>query len=378
VAVCIENISAPGVQPVTWDLHAGRIDAGPLAKVATIFPVHPATEASQWGSGFTASGEHFLFSTPATGVAGAPEILSFIRTDQIGAAPATEVAVGASRWTLSASGARLFYLKDYNHDQRGAPSGTLHMREFPAGVSETRIVGERIPGGASGGVGAYQVLADQDGEDAGLGVLVDVRAGRGDYRWLKDPAASPDDPANLALVIDDISALPMFSPDLRYYVLPRALDQQAGTGGSWIVKADGTGACALTTSLTSGLSGQPFTSDSSLVFWMASYDPATDSGQGWVANPDGCTGIRQFSTGIDFWFVDGARGLLYSDDTNGVVSLRYAPIQQGQLAAGGLLQAEADRLYAILPGYTGVLYSLTRLGVDENMSGIYYLPLPPP
>ncbi len=56
VAVCIENISPEGVMPVTWDIHAGGLEGGPMKKVATITPVHPVTEASQWGSGFTADG----------------------------------------------------------------------------------------------------------------------------------------------------------------------------------------------------------------------------------------------------------------------------------------------------------------------------------
>ena len=81
VAVCIENISALGVEPMTWDVHAGRIDAGPMKKVAQIIPVHPQTEASQWGSGFTATGDYFTFSTP-TAATGMRETLFFIRTDR--------------------------------------------------------------------------------------------------------------------------------------------------------------------------------------------------------------------------------------------------------------------------------------------------------
>jgi hypothetical protein len=148
---------------------------------------------------------------------------------------------------------------------------------------------------------------------------------------MKDPMGSADDPAGVISVVDDLGTLPTYSPDLRFFYLARAEDF-FGTSDSWITRADGTQPCALTQSTESALFGYPFTSDSSLVFWMDNYDFGTDAGEGWVANPDGCTSKRQFSTAIDFWFVDGARGLLYSDDSDGQrVTLRWAPVQSGQL-----------------------------------------------
>ena len=46
---------------------------------------------------------------------------------------------GVSRWTLNAAGTKWFYLKDYNYNREGEPSGTLYMADFPAGGNEVKI-----------------------------------------------------------------------------------------------------------------------------------------------------------------------------------------------------------------------------------------------
>jgi hypothetical protein len=113
------------------------------------------------------------------------------------------------------------------------------------------------------------------------------------------------------------------------------------------------------------------------MFWMDNFDAATDSGEGWVANPDGCASRRKFSNAIDFWFVDGAKALLLSDDSDGQrVSLRYAPVQSGQLGMPALAQRQIDRMFAVLPNFEAVLFSITSS--QATVDGVYHLPLPPP
>jgi hypothetical protein len=184
VAVCIENVSPEGVTPVTWDIHAGGLEAGPMKKVATITPVHPQTEASQWASGFTATGDHFVFSTPSVAT-GNRETLFFIKTTDIGTAIPTQVGIpGVSRWSLNAAGTRWFYLKDYNYNRQGEPSGTLYMSDFPTGANELRIqsagggLAPLIPGGSVRGVGTYQVLVDASNEDCRSIGRIDCRLPR--------------------------------------------------------------------------------------------------------------------------------------------------------------------------------------------------------
>ena len=150
-----------------------------------------------------------------------------------------------------------------------------------------------------------------------------------------------------------------------------------GTTDTWVVKSDGTGSCALTQSLSSSIFGFPFTTDSSLMFWMDNFDAATDSGEGWVANPDGCANKRRFASSIDFWFVDGAKALLFSDDSDGrFVTLRYAPVQSGQLGMPVVAQRQIDRMFGVLPNFEGVLFSITSN--NAAVDGVYHLPLPPP
>ena len=386
VAVCIENISPEGVMPVTWDIHAGGLEGGPMKRVATITPVHPMTEASQWGSGFTQMGDYFVFSTPSAAT-GNRETLFFIKTTDIGTAMPTQVGTpGVSRWTLNAAGTKWFYLKDYNYNREGEPSGTLYMADFPAGGNEVKIQSAAvappamplIPGGASRGVGTYQVLVDQMDKDAGLGLLVNVVGGRGNYRIMKNPAGSPDDPANVVSVINDIATLPIYSPDLRFHYFAKDVDDMVGTTDSWVLKTDGLTSCALTQTLASSIFGFPFLENAGLVFWMDNFDAATDSGEGWLANPDGCPAAskKKFSNAIDFWFVDGDKGVLYSDDSDGLrVSLRYAPFQGGTLVTMATpIQRQIDRMFAILPNYEGVMFSITSS--NQMVDGVYYLKLP--
>jgi len=383
VAVCIENISPEGVMPVTWDIHAGGLEAGPMKKVATITPVHPTTEASQWGSGFTSMGDYFVFSTPSTAT-GNRETLFYIKTTDIGTGTPTQVGdPGVSRWTLNAAGTKWFYLRDYNYNREGEPSGTLYMRDFPGGAMETKIQGTMpagmplVPGGTTKGVGTYQVLVDQNDMDAGLGLLVNVVGGRGNYRIMKNPAGSPDDPANVISVVNDIATLPIYSPDLRFNYFAKAVDEMVGTTDSWVIKSDGTGSCTLTQTLASSIFGFPFLENAGLVFWMDNFDAATDSGEGWLANPDGCPAAskKKFSNAIDFWFVDGDKGMLYSDDSDGQrVSLRYAPFSGGTLVTGQPIQKQIDRMFAIQPNYEGVMFSITSS--NQTVDGVYYLKLP--
>src|SRR6201999_1024678 len=97
-----------------------------------------------------------------------------------------------SRWTISADGKHWFYLRDFNYDVNGAPSGTLYTADFPAGTNEKKIqritsAPPLVPGGSTGGVGAFQVLSDENDVDQGVGFLGSVVSGKGNYRVIKNP-----------------------------------------------------------------------------------------------------------------------------------------------------------------------------------------------
>ena len=373
VAMCLENLSPPSVEPLTVDLHAGPIAAGPLPRAATITPLHPEHGYTQWASGFSPQGDRLVFSN-ASSATGNRETLYTVRMDDVGRTPPTQLGEpGISRWALSADGLRVFYLREYNYD--GAqPSGSLFWRNFPDGPNELACTGSELPGGPSRGVGVIQVLSDAANHDGGLGAVVNLVDGMGEYRILKDPAASANDPLNVIRVATGIASLPVHSPDLRFSYVAKAVDGFFGTTDAWIMDNQGRGGCSLTEEPDASIFGLPFTPSSSLVFWASKINLFTQAGEGWVANPAGCAEKRKFSESIDFWFLNGDQSLLYSDDSDGrVVTLRQAPIAPHQLGTPVVLQGQVHRMYAVLPGHRAVLFQLES-GAPAT-DGIYYLPL---
>jgi hypothetical protein len=375
VATCLENVT--GLEEggiLQYDLHAGSLESGPLPKVVTLFPRHAQTQDVTAVFDFNRSGDTLLFSTPATpgsAVVAPVESLYFLKIADAGKLPPTQVAENVSRFALSADQTRWFYLRDYNYNTDGSPSGTLTTSDFPLGTNERRIQGPTIPSGSTRAVGAFQVLVDAAGLDAGIGLLVDVALGRGDYKILP----RVDDPLTVFSVVAGSLGLPLPSPDGRFSIFSRTRSDNVATVDLNVIATDGrTIFCTLTGMPTGALFGVPFSGASSLVFWMDSYDQATDSGQGWVASPRDCSGKRMFARGIDNWFVKNEEMLVFSDDGDGQsVSLRVARINAGQLSPATLLQQGAGRTYAILPEWDAAIISLTTTTASVN--GLYRIPL---
>ena len=379
VAVCIVNISPDNAPVVTWDLHAGTT-SGILPKVATIHPVHPTTMSTQWRSGFTQDGLFFAYSTGGPTFADR-ETLYVIPTAMLGTGTPTMIGPGISRWTLSGDGTRWFYLKDFNYNVDGEPSGTLYMRDFAGGTAapaETPIASTLVKGGSTGGVGAFQPIVDQMNQDAGIGVLQNIVAARGDYLIINNPAGNLDDPTNVRTIVTDIGGMPIYSQDLRYSYYNKSFDQDIGTADSHVVNNTTGVSCALTTSLQSSIFGQPFTASAGLVFWVDNFNQATQAANGWLASPSDCmTARRQFATAADFWFINGDDRLVYSDQSDGVVvTLRHAPILGGiDLGPPVEIQRGVGRLFGILPDFSGVLFTLAT--GNPEVDGVYHSTLPP-
>jgi hypothetical protein len=372
VAVCIENLSDISSESISWDLHAGPVDGGPTKKLATIYPFHPDTGASQSDAAFTQQGDYLLYSTPPSPTG--QETLYQVKTSEIGAVAPTMVGAGLSHWNVNAAGTQLYYLRDHRY-LPGEPSGMLHTSAFPAGGGERRVAGSQLRA-EDAGLAVYQVLVDAKGSDGGLGFLSNLTPGRADYRVLNDPAGSYDDPANVTTVITDmlLARLPVFSQGLGHALFTRNGDDFVGTTDAWVVKRDGTGACALTTSVASWLFGYPFVSEGGLVMWADNYDQLTDAGEGWLANADGCSDKRRFAVGIDYWFVKHGALVLYSDDSDGTtVTLRAAHIDGGRWPDTVTeIKRGVDRKYAVVGDYEGVVYKVVGDGVA---AGLYHYQL---
>jgi hypothetical protein len=383
VAWCIVNVTGLDEgQTLTWDEHVGDINNGPMPKISTVYPTHPQTQASQADSLFTVMGDYYAWSTPPNGgsaTSAPPESLWYIKTADIkpGVAPAgIKVADGISNFTVNYDNTKYFYMRQYNYNTDGSPSGTLYMADFPAGTNEVMLASANIPSGNTKGVGAYRMLIDQDGAGKGIGFLTDVVLGKGNYKILKDPADLVS-PTAVINVINGSLGLPLPSGNLihSYYATTQA--DMIATTDSNVTKNDGTVGCSLQSQPTSALFGFPFTKSAALAFWMDNYDQATDSGQGWMASAANCQGKRMFTSNVDYWFVNGDDALLYSDEGDGqTAALKYAPITNlSTVGTGQPIQRQINRTFWILPNYEGVIYGITSTSAAAN--GIYYAKLPP-
>ena len=54
----------------------------------------------------------------------------------------------------------------------------------------------------------------------------------------------------------------------------------------------------------------PFSPRAGLVFWIDNVNAMTGLGEGWLANPDGCTGKHKFADAVDIWFPMGESGMI--------------------------------------------------------------------
>jgi len=137
--------------------------------------------------------------------------------------------------------------------------------------------------------------------------------------------------------------------------------------------------CVLQLKETTDLYGEPFLEKSGLVFWVDDVDPNLLVGRAMVANPADCSNKRVFAKNLDFWFVVGDRGIVFSDDTDiDRVSLRYLSVPDGHSwpkeNEGVLVQRQAGRIYSLTrPTFDTVIFQMA-LGFGSD--GLYYAKLP--
>jgi hypothetical protein len=128
----------------------------------------------------------------------------------------------------------------------------------------------------------------------------------------------------------------------------------------------------LAASPTTAFYGSAFLPHAGLVMWIDKIDYGTDTGEGWLANPDGCTGKRKFAEGVDYWFPVRDDALIYTD--NGAAEtadLRYAKLGPGgawPAAASPTIRAGVGRVYGLLePDRDYVVYVIANGGPDAGL-----------
>jgi hypothetical protein len=358
-ALCIEDVHLEATPPY-FDVHAGRVNGSPLPLASRIYPSSPAG-ARQWSIAFTPAGDYFAYSTGGA-TAAEPETLYAWKIDEVGMAD-RRVTVGAvASWDIASDGKHWFYLRDYNYPPRNStldPSGTLVSADFPGGGNPVTVATQ---------VGSY-VLLGEIGTARGVAYLDHLTAGKGTYKMLSDPTK----PAGAVTVATNVLSA-LVSPDLRYSLLQTQTGAtSADVGDAVIIKNDGTGRCALAAGATAAQFGAAFLPHSDRVFWADNVNPMTLEGEGWIGNPDGCGDKQKFGSLVDFWFLAGDAGLVFSDTaTTSTSTVRYAKLGAGgAFPAGGatLIRAGVGRVYAPLgPDLDHIIFQIGDGGPDD---GIY-------
>lgn len=358
VVVCLENVSDPKTPPLQFDLTAGR--AGTGAKlVKRITPFRVDNDAEQWAAGFTDDGATLLFSTGGT-AATDKETLYQVAIDQVGMPDAVKMLTtpGVSQWTLSGDSKHIYFFRDYNYNTMGDPAGTLVAADFPSGANEKVLVQK---------VGLFQALGDGT-KDQGITFFDNIKTGTADYKYMRDPAK----PTEVITVATGIAGTISLSRDLRYVMFFRTSDEMTGLTDVWIAKMDASKpACALTGDPGASVYGPAFTPNGSLVMWVDNIDVAQGLGEGWVATPEGCAAKRKFADLIDYWFLHGNDGMVYSDE-GGVdtATLKAATFPNGtSLGAGTVIQRGINRMYGLLPEFDSVIYNVPR--TPGPLDGLY-------
>jgi hypothetical protein len=365
--LCIENIVVDMNQQVTFDLTVGRVSGAPFV-VKTIVPARG--DSTQWRANFSRDGQQLFFSTGGkTTLPADAETLYSVLLDA-GGTPTMVGTPGISRWSISADSQKFYYLRNFNYDF-GAPAGTLMMADYPTGANEVALALK---------VGAIVPLAE--GEiDRGVAFFDTVLAGKGSFKYLKDRTKTT--PADVITVAAGIGGTLGISRDLRYLYYYKDADQDFGWTDGYVAHMDGsdmkngkTGGCVLTDQLNSDQYGTSFLPSGGLIFWVDNIDKVDGVGQGWVANPEGCTGKQQFSDKIDFWFLHESDAILYSDEgTRDFSTIKLDTILGGTMLRGSptVVQRQSDRIYGVLANWKAVVFNIVGAPASD---GLYFAKLP--
>jgi hypothetical protein len=204
-------------------------------------------------------------------------------------------------------------------------------------------------------VGALHALEDASGVQ-GIGFFDNVKNATATYKIVRNR----DMPAMITTVVTSTAGIAALTSDLKYLYYYKQVDDTNGTTDGYIATTDGSGPpCTLTTNTTSDQYGDPFTPNGKLVMWVDNIDFDNGVGEAWVANPAGCTGKRKWTDQMDFWFLHGNDGMIFSDTGAGTAStLKYVTFPNGDsIGTPVTVQTQIARIYALMD-FDAVVYSI--------------------
>jgi hypothetical protein len=349
-AICIENPVTDADMNTTAELHAGTLDdqnGGTLPLIDTLFVFGAADPSGvqKWSASLTPDGASVAWSTRVL-----PTDTENLKVQKL-AAGSTPVAVATdvSQWIVSSDSSEWLWLKSYNYDQMGAPSGTLQSATFPGGGGVKTLsagVGDFNEAGSKGVLyrtlvasnsGTLTLQADRDGTAAGTMIDQGVFFV---FEVTKD-GKSISYTKNVQSLNAGTTTVPIF-------------DLYVANGGPK--------PCALTSQATAFLAPN-FLSAGDIAAW-GNLNTTTGEVQGEYTTISNCT-TRKFAADVFSWTPIADEGFVYLDtldpDPNvNEATLRYGKVAAGLLpATGTVIQTRAALNFAtLLPAISVVVYTV--------------------
>jgi hypothetical protein len=371
-AICLENPQPDSTNKYvhTVELHAGRLDdkGTPLPLVDTIIlqtandpTFSDGSSVRKWGARLSPDGNAVAWSTRATDQGTEDLKWQPVNDDAHRATVATDV----DQWTVSSDSQKWYWLKSYNYDTKGAPSGALQSASYPGGDTVKPIatnVGDYLSAASSlyfrskvtNNLGALQLVADREA------------------------------PQTVTMVDDGVALVFGASKDAKNAIYTKNPQVVTGTSvflfDAYVAGVANTMPCALTKTATGVSFIQPtFLANGSLIAW-ARYNQAANEIEGMSTTVPGCVTRKYASDLFDVTPV-GDEGLVYldtvdSDPSVSEATLRFGQVMNGALPAPGMaVQARAGLEYApVTPALDAVLYTITS---NTAVDGLYlYAKLP--
>jgi hypothetical protein len=363
-AACFSNPVADSTNMFyhSVELHAGVLSDtdGELPLVDSII-VHGAMDGqgvTKFGIQLSPDGQAVAWSTRATD--NGTEDLKWQRLNDDSSR--VTVATDVNSWVISTDAKKWFWLKTFNYDTNGAPSGTLQSAPYPGGMPPLAIasaVGDFMEAGGGlvfrsnvkGDVGSLVLVPDRDVPatvamvDTGVAFV---------FGTTKD--------GKTATYSKNIVATPSGAPEFDIY---------AGNGM-------GTMPCPLT-SKTNAFMPPTILGGGSVLVW-GRVNNLTQDLEGLGTTVPGCVTTKFASNFIDMTAV-GTEGAVYLDDVNPDPAIFEASLRSVKLANGNLpgpgtvVQSRSGLQYSVLlPALDAVVYAITS---NTTADGLYVNPTLP-
>ncbi len=362
-ALCFENVFTDAAQTVrTADFHAGMLtdqSGGLLPKVDTLLidAKDDLAGVRKWRADLSPDGKRVAWSSRAD--AAGPEILK-VQTLGDDASRKT-VAEDVSVWSVTADGTSWLWLRKYNYNQDGAPSGTLESAPFPDGTGAKVLaasVGDYTDVGTKGVLYRSKVLMD-----AGDLILMPDR----------------DVPATIAMLDQGVLFVFDQSKDgTRAVYTKNAESISAGFSSApvfdlYIAANDGKRPCTLAATPIGFLPPDFLGPSGDYAAW-GRLNSTTGEVEGMYTTLSTCA-TKKFASEIFSWTAIGSEGYVFLDELSldpdlNEATLRYSKLENGALpSAGTKIQTRAQFTYAaLLPTLAAVVYNVSS---GQGGDGLY-------